>query len=125
MDEVNISKDKCVSENLFSVKQNGKMDFSATCLSDLQPEKEWNRRLIRERERNKRRLKMYKANDGLDRFEFGIYVNLDRVEMLSICALVERVEYAKLNKGDLQAWVNKFWVSEMGYAPNINQLVNG
>ena len=51
--------------------------------------------------RTQRRLNTYKAREGLAIFELGVDVNLDRVKMLSKRELVERVEFAKMNRGEL------------------------
>ena len=45
--------------------------------------------------------------------------------MLSKRALVGRDESIKMNKEDLQIWVNIFWVLEVVYAPHINILIKG
>ena len=59
------------------------------------------------------------------RYELGEDVNLDRVEMLSKWVLARRLEFVKLNRVELLAWVSMFWVLEVGYAPQINLMVNG
>ena len=45
--------------------------------------------------------------------------------MISKRELVGRFKSTKLRKEDLQVWVNKFWVPEVGYAPRINLLIKG
>ena len=55
----------------------------------------------------------------------GVDVNVDRVEILSKRVIVGRVEFLKLNINELLTWVNKYWVSEVGYVLRFYMLING
>ena len=77
-------------------------------------EKGKNSRLTGDRVQLRRQLKAYEVNEGSARFEMGVDVNVDRVEMLSKRAIVGTVEFAKLNINELLTWVNKHWLQEVG-----------
>ena len=55
------------------------------------------------------RLKAYKDKEHKHQFVVGHNANLDRVEDLSMRALIGRFEYIQMNKDDLMAWDLAHW----------------
>ena len=78
-----------------------------------------------EKERFRRKLKSYREKTGLAKSKLGVDVSMHCVDMMSKRALVGRLESVKLSREELQAWVSRFWVPEVGYSLHINLLING
>ena len=73
----------------------------------------------------RRKAKAYKTMEGKLRYVVGRDIYLDRVEALSRCALIGRLEYVSMEKKDWLSWATEFWKPFLSYIPTISLLARG
>ena len=73
----------------------------------------------------RRKAKAHKVLKGKLRYVVGWDIYLDRVEALCSRVLIERLEYASMDKKELFAWEIEHWKPFLSYVPAISLLVRG
>jgi len=74
---------------------------------------------------NRRKHKAYKADNKHYSLVVGEDIKLDRVQHLSDCALVGRLENTKASFATMKDWTISYWRPILQYNPLFSTLVNG
>ena len=73
----------------------------------------------------RRKAKAHKVLEGKLLYVVGWDIYLDRVEALCSRAIIERLEYASMDKKEWFTWETEHWKPFLSYVPAISLLVRG
>jgi len=77
------------------------------------------------RARAKRALKVFRVKSSKKLLVLGKDIKIDRVESLSLRALVGRLGYVSMNTMEVLRWINEVWKPLLWYCPKFSLLMNG